>query len=104
MARKKTAPKPESKVLYCSFCKKSQHEIEKLIAGPAAFICNECVDLCNEILADEDNTPETPTLQGRVNALIQQVSEMQNSLIGLAEQLETAQELSVQSEKQQPLF
>lgn len=37
----------------CSFCGKSQHEVKKLIAGPSVFICNECVDLCNEILAEE---------------------------------------------------
>lgn len=40
--------------LLCSFCHKSQHEVPKLIAGPAVFICNECVDLCIEILAEED--------------------------------------------------
>jgi hypothetical protein len=35
------------KLLYCSFCGKSQHEVRKLIAGPSVFICDECVDLCN---------------------------------------------------------
>jgi hypothetical protein len=39
--------------LYCSFCGKSQHDVAKLIAGPAVFICNECVDLCNDIIRDE---------------------------------------------------
>ena len=39
--------------LHCSFCGKSQNEVEKIIAGPAVSICNECVDICNEILADE---------------------------------------------------
>ena len=41
------------KLLYCSFCGKSQHEARKLIAGPSVFICDECVDLCNEIIRDE---------------------------------------------------
>ena len=41
------------KLLYCSFCGKSQHEVRKLIAGPSVFICDECVDLCNEILEEE---------------------------------------------------
>ncbi len=41
------------KLLYCSFCGKSQHEVKKLIAGPSVFICNECVDLCNDIIRDE---------------------------------------------------
>lgn len=40
-------------VLYCSFCGKSQHEVKKLIAGPSVFICNECVDLCNDIITEE---------------------------------------------------
>jgi ATP-dependent protease Clp ATPase subunit len=39
------------KLLYCSFCGKSQHEVRKLIAGPSVFICDECVDLCNDIIA-----------------------------------------------------
>jgi ATP-dependent Clp protease ATP-binding subunit ClpX len=39
--------------LYCSFCGKSQHEVKKLIAGPSVFICDECIDLCNEIIRDE---------------------------------------------------
>lgn len=39
--------------LYCSFCGKSQHEVKKLIAGPSVFVCNECVDLCNDIIREE---------------------------------------------------
>jgi ATP-dependent Clp protease ATP-binding subunit ClpX len=41
------------KTLYCSFCGKSQHEVKKLIAGPSVFVCDECIDLCNEIIRDE---------------------------------------------------
>lgn len=41
------------KSLYCTFCGKSQHEVKKLIAGPSVFICDECVDLCNDILKEE---------------------------------------------------
>jgi len=41
------------KILYCSFCGKSQHEVKKLIAGPSVFICDECIDLCNDIVRDE---------------------------------------------------
>jgi ATP-dependent Clp protease ATP-binding subunit ClpX len=44
------------KLLYCSFCGKSQHEVRKLIAGPSVFICDECVDLCNEIIREETST------------------------------------------------
>ncbi len=41
------------RMLYCSFCSKSQHEVRKLIAGPSVYICDECVDLCNDIIRDE---------------------------------------------------
>ncbi|HEY9135003.1 MAG TPA: ClpX C4-type zinc finger protein, partial [Pseudomonadales bacterium] len=43
----------KGKLLYCSFCGKSQHEVRKLIAGPSVFICDECVDLCNDIIREE---------------------------------------------------
>jgi len=51
MAEKKGAS--AEKTLFCSFCGKSQHEVKKLIAGPSVFICDECIDLCNEIIRDE---------------------------------------------------
>ncbi len=51
MADKKGAN--SEKTLYCSFCGKSQHEVKKLIAGPSVFICDECIDLCNDIIRDE---------------------------------------------------
>ena len=41
------------RVLYCSFCGKSEHEVRKLIAGPSVYICDECVDLCNDIIREE---------------------------------------------------
>jgi ATP-dependent Clp protease ATP-binding subunit ClpX len=44
------------KLLYCSFCGKSQHEVRKLIAGPSVFICDECIELCNDIIRDEINS------------------------------------------------
>ncbi|QDX81007.1 ATP-dependent protease ATP-binding subunit ClpX [Denitratisoma sp. DHT3] len=51
------------KLLYCSFCGKSQHEVKKLIAGPSVFICDECIDLCNDIIRDEisGGEDESPT-------------------------------------------
>ncbi|MBX3685476.1 MAG: ATP-dependent Clp protease ATP-binding subunit ClpX [Rhodocyclaceae bacterium] len=48
-----TDKKTSDKLLYCSFCGKSQHEVKKLIAGPSVFICDECIDLCNDIIRDE---------------------------------------------------
>ena len=47
--------KKDSKILYCSFCGKGQNEVRKLIAGPSVFICEECVDLCNNIIDEELN-------------------------------------------------
>lgn len=49
----------DGKLLYCSFCGKSQHEVRKLIAGPSVFICDECVDLCNDIIREEVQDAET---------------------------------------------
>lgn len=43
----------DSKLLFCSFCGKSQHEVRKLIAGPSVYVCDECVDLCNDIIREE---------------------------------------------------
>jgi ATP-dependent Clp protease ATP-binding subunit ClpX len=54
MSDETTTPDDDkSKLLYCSFCGKSQHEVRKLIAGPSVFICDECVDLCNDIIREE---------------------------------------------------
>ncbi|RFC37985.1 MAG: ATP-dependent Clp protease ATP-binding subunit ClpX [Candidatus Nitrotoga sp. LAW] len=44
------------KLLYCSFCGKSQHEVRKLIAGPSVFVCDECIELCNDIIREEVNS------------------------------------------------
>jgi ATP-dependent Clp protease ATP-binding subunit ClpX len=48
------------KLLYCSFCGKSQHEVRKLIAGPSVFICDECIELCNDIIRDESAAEQGP--------------------------------------------
>ncbi len=46
----------DKNILYCSFCGKSQHEVRKLIAGPTVFICDECVELCMDIIREENKT------------------------------------------------
>ena len=46
--------KNNKNILYCSFCGKSQHEVRKLIAGPTVFICDECVELCMDIIKEEN--------------------------------------------------
>ena len=65
MADKKDAG--SEKNLYCSFCGKSQHEVKKLIAGPSVFICDECIDLCNDIVRDE--LPNTELGKAEADAL-----------------------------------
>ena len=52
--------------LYCSFCGKSQHEVRKLIAGPTVFICDECVELCNDIIREEAKGAAAPRKGGGV--------------------------------------
>lgn len=54
------------KLLYCSFCGKSQHEVRKLIAGPSVFICDECVDLCNDIIREEVQEAATESSDGKL--------------------------------------
>jgi ATP-dependent Clp protease ATP-binding subunit ClpX len=53
MSADKSGKGDDGKLLYCSFCGKSQHEVRKLIAGPSVFICDECVELCNDIIREE---------------------------------------------------
>ncbi len=53
MSDDKQGKSDDGKLLYCSFCGKSQHEVRKLIAGPSVFICDECVELCNDIIREE---------------------------------------------------
>lgn len=53
MSNDKHGKGDDGKLLYCSFCGKSQHEVRKLIAGPSVFICDECVELCNDIIREE---------------------------------------------------
>ncbi|BBA37396.1 ATP-dependent protease ATP-binding subunit ClpX [Methylocaldum marinum] len=53
MSDDKNGKDKSGKLLYCSFCGKTQHEVRKLIAGPAVFVCDECIELCNDILREE---------------------------------------------------
>ena len=54
------------KLLYCSFCGKSQHEVRKLIAGPSVFVCDECVDLCNDIIREEIQEKESDSTERKL--------------------------------------
>ncbi len=56
----------DGKLLYCSFCGKSQNEVRKLIAGPSVFICDECVELCNDIIREEIEEKQGPSVSTRL--------------------------------------
>src|SRR6056300_481435 len=66
MSDKKDDKNDDGKLLYCSFCGKSQHEVRKLIAGPSVFICDECVELCNDIIREEVQESEEKSEQSRL--------------------------------------
>ena len=71
------------KLLYCSFCGKSQHEVKKLIAGPSVFICDECIDLCNEIIRDElPTSDDTREARGDLPTPAEIKANLDNYVIG----------------------
>ena len=71
------------KTLYCSFCGKSQHEVKKLIAGPSVFICDECIDLCHEIIRDElPSGDETRVARGDLPTPSEIKANLDNYVIG----------------------
>ena len=69
------------KLLYCSFCGKSQHEVRKLIAGPSVFVCDECVELCNDIIREEVEEKST-VAKGSKLPPPHEINEILNSLPG----------------------
>ena len=79
----KTGPS-DGVVLHCSFCGKSQHDVKKIIAGPGVYICDECIDLCNEIIVeeladdepDEDAVPTDADLDAAARAVNEAVSRL----------------------------
>ncbi len=72
----------DGKLLYCSFCGKSQDEVRKLIAGPSVYVCNECVDLCNDIIRDELASSESENAPDRLPKPKELKSELDNYVIG----------------------
>ena len=86
----------QPKTLYCSFCFKSQHQVEKLIAGPAGiFICDECVSLCNECIAgrfpDASKYPSDKDLP--TERLLQRLQPIEDTLQGKGNQLQKVVEI-----------
>jgi len=79
MSKDKSTSKSDGKLLYCSFCGKSQHEVRKLIAGPSVFICDECVDLCNDIITEE--LQETGDVEQKGLPVPQEINELLNDYV-----------------------
>jgi hypothetical protein len=81
--------------LYCSFCFKSQHEVKKLISGPAnIFICDECVDLCNEIIAGRPPNLAKPTPEELpTERLLERLRPIEDTIQGKGSQLQWVVEL-----------
>ena len=74
------------KLLYCSFCGKSQHEVRKLIAGPSVFVCDECVELCNEIIREEAENLEAEDVREAAYPTPQEICErLDDYVIGQTE-------------------
>ncbi len=83
MAEKKGSS--SEKTLYCSFCGKSQHEVKKLIAGPSVFVCDECIELCNEIIRDElpaSTEPDGKDIKGDLPTPADIKANLDNYVIG----------------------
>ena len=64
MSKETSTGETSKNTLYCSFCGKSQHEVRKLIAGPTVFICDECVELCMDIIREENKTSMVKSSEG----------------------------------------
>lgn len=64
MSDDKSGKEPGGKSLYCSFCGKSEHQVQKLIAGPAVFVCDECVELCNDIIRQDSEDKASEAMKG----------------------------------------
>ena|SRR5262249_34161436 len=79
------------KTLYCTFCFKSQHEVRRLIAGPAAvYICDECVELCNEIIAGPPRGPSKTVLSQELptERLLERLQPIEDTIQGRGNQLQ----------------
>lgn len=90
-ATSQTPTVPPDPDLYCSFCGKSQHQVKKLIAGPKVYICDECVNLCSEILLDVDGElPKYPfvAINATVSGMLESIVYMKSRLDTMTDQLE----------------
>ncbi len=74
--------KNDDKLLYCSFCGKSQHEVKKLIAGPSVFVCDECVELCNDSIREEMQEQKTDSAEAKLPSPHEINTALDNYVIG----------------------
>lgn len=81
----KSPPSTKDKLLRCSFCGLSNEEVKKLCAGPGVYICNECIDLCNEIIRDGDAGKPEEALAGKIPHPHEIVAELDKYVIGQPE-------------------
>lgn len=72
----------DGKLLFCSFCNKSQHQVRKLIAGPSVFICDECVDLCNDIIREEISEDNAKDVESKLPSPQEIKTTLDNFVIG----------------------
>ena len=79
MSNERNGKGEDGKLLYCSFCGKSQHEVRKLIAGPSVFVCDECVELCNDIIREE--MQDKTTTGGEKLPKPQEINEVLNEYV-----------------------
>ena len=73
-------------LLKCSFCGKAQNQVVKLIAGPGVYICDECIDLCNQIMVEEVGKPHQRVLDSEIEAAAREAREAVDRLRTLAQQ------------------
>ena len=71
-----------SKLLFCSFCGKNQNEVRRLIAGPSVYICDECVDLCNDIISEEAEASDTDATSDKLPVPVEIKSILDDYVIG----------------------
>ena len=70
------------KLLFCSFCGKNQNEVRRLIAGPSVYICDECVDLCNDIISEEAQTNDSESSSDKLPVPLEIKSILDDYVIG----------------------
>jgi len=82
----------KSDVLKCSFCGKTQHQVIKLVAGPGVYICDQCIDLCNQIVEEETGTRSEGVRNAEIDAAAREAIDAVNRLRALGQQAQSPPE------------